>query len=175
MPIFTRQIEAGGPVTLTHGGMTRFVMSVSDAVRLVIDSAGLARGGEVFITKMPVIRIKDLAEVMIELLAPRYGYKPSDIEIHEIGSKPGEKLYEELMNIEEIRRAIELKRYFSVLPAFRGLYKSIKYDYPGVLEGEVSNPYISSEERPLSQGELGEFLVNNNLLPSNAGLARAPW
>jgi len=66
-------------------------------VRLVIESAFLARGGEVFVTKMPVIRIKDLAHVMIEELAPRYGFDPVDIKIENIGSKPGEKLYEELL------------------------------------------------------------------------------
>ena len=59
IPIFKRQIKACGPITLTDERMTRFVMSVEDAVKLVIDSANYARGGEVFITKMPVIRIKD--------------------------------------------------------------------------------------------------------------------
>lgn len=165
LPIFQRQIENGGPITLTDENMTRFVMSLSDSVRLVIDSATLARGGEVFITKMPVIRIRDLAEVMIDVLAPVYGYRSPDIEIKEIGSKPGEKLYEELMNVEEIRRAVELRRYFSLLPAFRGLYKSIEYTYADMVNREVSNPYVSSEESPLSRSELRAFLETNNLLP----------
>ena len=56
-------------------------MSIEDSVRLVIESAAIARGGEVFITKMPVIRIKDLAGVMINELAPEYGYDPASIEI----------------------------------------------------------------------------------------------
>jgi len=74
--------------------MTRFVMSIQQAVRLVIDSAELARSGEVFVTKMPVVRIADLARTMTEELAPRYGYAPEDIKITEIGPKPGERLYE---------------------------------------------------------------------------------
>ncbi len=166
VPIFQKQIAKGGPLTLTHPEMTRFVMSIDQAVRLVIDSGALAQGGDVFITKMPVIRIKDLAEVMIRELAPVYGHKPEDIEIVEIGTKPGEKLYEELMSHEEMRRAVELPRYFSVLPAFRGIYRDIQYDYPEIITDELSNPYNSSHEPPLTQDELLSFLNDNNLLAS---------
>lgn len=174
IPIFHNQIAKGGPLTLTHGEMSRFVMSASEAVRLVIDSAQLARGGEVFITKMPVILIKDLAAVMIEELGPHYGHEPSKIEIREIGTKPGEKLYEELMSSEETRRAIELESYFSVLPAFRGLYKSIQYDYPGTLDTEVRNPYISAEEKPLGRDDLRDFLVAHDLLMPASGFMEDP-
>jgi len=164
VPIFHKQIAKGGPVTLTHQDMTRFVMSIEQAVRLVVDSAELAQGGDVFITKMPVIRIKDLAEVMIAALAPVYGHRPEDIEITEIGVKPGEKLYEELMNREEIRRAMELPRYFAILPAFRGLYKDIPYDYPDILSTTITKPYNSSYEKSLDKNELVAFLKENNLL-----------
>ncbi len=164
IPIFRQQIAKGGPVTLTHPEMTRFIMSINQAVRLVIDSVTLAKGGEVFITKMPVIRIADLAEVMINELAPQYGFKPEDIGIEEIGTKPGEKLYEELMSHEEMRRAVELKSYFSVLPAFRGIYREIDYDYTDAVTGQVDNPYNSANERPLNLEELRVFLVENDLL-----------
>ncbi|HKJ87815.1 MAG TPA: SDR family NAD(P)-dependent oxidoreductase, partial [Gammaproteobacteria bacterium] len=92
IPIFHNQIAAGGPVTLTDPDMTRFVMSIEESVRLVIDSAALAQGGEVFITKMPVVRIADLARVMIDELASGYGHDPESLSITEIGTKPGEKL-----------------------------------------------------------------------------------
>ena len=164
VPIFHKQIQKGGPVTLTHMEMTRFVMSIEQAVKLVIDSASMAQGGEVFITKMPVITIQHLAEVMIEQLAPKYGYKIADIKISEIGTKPGEKLYEELMSDEETRRAIELPQYFSILPAFRGMYKEIAYDYRDILSDEVTNPYVSADEVVLTKEELLDFLVSNNLL-----------
>lgn len=164
IPIFRQQIAKGGPVTLTHPKMTRFIMSIKQAVRLVIDSAELARGGEVFITKMPVIRIADLATVMINELAPLHGYRPQDIQVDEIGTKPGEKLYEELMSHEEMRRAVELKDYFAVLPAFRGIYRDIHYDYEDMFSEQVTNPYNSANETPLDQGELREFLMNNDLL-----------
>jgi FlaA1/EpsC-like NDP-sugar epimerase len=174
MPIFHKQIAKGGPVTLTNAEMTRFIMSVEDAIRLIIDSAALASGGEVFITKMPVIRIKDLAEVMIRELAPIYGYDPKKITITEIGAKPGEKLYEELMSQEETRRAVELPRYFSVLPAFRGIYKDISYDYKEIVSSEVKNAYVSADEPALSQEELRSFLRKNKLLSTEAMSAKQP-
>ena len=174
IPIFREQIKKGGPVTLTDPSMTRFIMSIREAVRLVIDSAGLARGGEVFITKMPVIRIKDLAEVMIRQLAPAYGHDPAEIKIRIIGSKPGEKLYEELMSHEETRRALELPRYFAVLPAFRGIYRNIEYSYPEIVSDNTDNPYISENETPLSPGQLKAFLVENELLRTSDHLEGHP-
>ena len=164
IPIFYNQIASGGPLTLTHRDMTRFVMSIQESVRLVIDSALLAKGGEVFITKMPVVRIEDLASAMINELAPDYGFEPKNIQLSEIGTKPGEKLYEELMSPEETRRAIELEQYFSVLPAFRGIYHEINYDYDDVTNDQVDNPYISAEETPLSLDEISLLLRNYGLL-----------
>ncbi len=164
IPIFREQIKKGGPITLTDNQMTRFIMSIKEAVRLVVESAVLACGGEVFVTKMPVIRIKDLAEVMIEELAVDYEYKPENISIDIIGTKPGEKMYEELMSAEETRRSRELKRYFAVIPAFRGIYRNIKYEYPSELSDNVTNPYNSENEQPFSKKELVDFLNKNNLL-----------
>ncbi len=164
IPIFQKQIEKGGPVTLTDSNMTRFIMSIEEAARLVIDSASVAKGGEVFVTKMPVVKISDLAEVMINELAAEYGYKPDQIEITEIGVKPGEKLYEELMSHEETRRAVELDQYFTVLPAFRGLYKDISYEYKNIVSTNVTDPYISADEPPLSLDSLRHFLLSNRLL-----------
>lgn len=166
IPIFREQIKRGGPVTLTDPEMTRFVMTIQESVRLVIDSALLARGGEVFITKMPVVIIEDIARVMIEELAPTYGYDPESIKIDVIGTKPGEKLYEELMSQEETRRAVELPRYFSVLPAFRGFYQAVSYDYEDQVSDEVDNPYVSSEGAPMTMDELRAFFIDNHLLES---------
>jgi FlaA1/EpsC-like NDP-sugar epimerase len=164
IPIFREQIRKGGPVTLTDPEMTRFIMSIEEAVRLVIDSAFLMKGGEVFITKMPVIRIQDLAEVMIDTLASVYGYRPGDILVELIGAKPGEKMYEELMNHEETRRSIELPHYFSVLPAFKGLYRNIAYNYSEVVSDKVDDAYHSGNETPLTKMELHDFLIKNHLL-----------
>ncbi len=169
IPIFMEQIRRGGPVTLTDPAMTRFIMSIRDAVRLVIDSALMARGGEVFVTKMPVVRIRDLAEVMIEELAPRYGYRPQDIAIEVIGFKPGEKLYEELMSHEETRRTLELQRYFAILPAFRALYRSIEYEYDDILARSIERPYNSDNEPPISREAIRQIFAANHLLEEPAG------
>lgn len=164
LPVFKRQIAAGGPVTLTDPEMTRFVMTLEDAVRLVMDSVHLARGGEVFVTKMHVIRIADLAEIMVRELAPHHGHDPDDVAIDVIGSKPGEKLYEELMNDEEKRRTIELEEYFSVLPAFESVYNDISYEYPGGGAVGIEEAYSSAHEQAMTQEELRTYLYEHHLL-----------
>ncbi len=164
IPLFRDQIRKGGPVTLTDPEMTRFIMSVSEAVRLVIDSASYACGGEVFITKMPVVSIRDLADVMVRELAALYNHRPETIQIENIGVKPGEKMYEELMNLEETRRAWELEKYFVVLPAFTGLYRNINYIYSGTVSRTVTNPYNSGNEALLSKDQLADFLRKNDLM-----------
>ncbi|UCD79057.1 MAG: polysaccharide biosynthesis protein [Desulfobacterales bacterium] len=174
IPIFREQIRRGGPVSLTDPVMTRFIMSIKEAIRLVIESAYLAIGGEVLITKMPVIRIQDLAEVMIEELAPSFGYSPANIKVSVIGTKPGEKMYEELMNEEETRRAWELDRYFVVLPAYGCIYRQISYQYSHTISKSVSKPYHSGNHSPLSKGELSRFLHDNNLLKEDPNEKRHP-
>jgi len=158
IPIFRNQISNGGPVTLTDKNMTRFVMSAEEAVELVLNSVMEAKGGEVFVTKMPVMKIEDLAIAMIEELAP------NEIEVTEIGSKPGEKLYEELMSDEETRRTIELDKFFSVLPAFRGIYSDIDYNYSTIVSELVEDPYVSEQQTSLTVEEVKDFLRNNKLL-----------
>lgn len=164
VPLFARQIAEGGPVTLTDDAMTRFVMTLKEAASLVIESTFLARGGEVFVTKMPVVRITDLAAVMIQLLAPRYGYAPEDIGIEIIGSKAGEKLYEELLNEEEVRRTVELERFFAVLPAFKCVYQEIDYEYDGAVKGMAERPYNSALEEAMSRDALARYFTDHGIL-----------
>jgi FlaA1/EpsC-like NDP-sugar epimerase len=163
LPIFKRQIKAGGPVTLTSAEMTRFVMTLDEAVNLVLEAAAIARGGDVFITKMATVRIIDLAEVMIEELAPNYGHRPQDIAIEEIGPRPGEKFYEELMTTEEMRRSIELEHHFVMLPALTDLYTTSPDAYPDIKNRRVLKPYHSSNEPAMSKDELRKCLVDTGL------------
>lgn len=163
VPLFMKQIKNGGPVTITDKRMTRFIMTIEEAAKLVLKSAVIAKGGEVFVTKMPVARIPDLAHVMIKLLAPRYGHNPSDIETVEIGSKPGEKRYEELMSDEEVHRSLELKDMFVVTPAFKSIYQSIQYEYPDTLATELRTSYVSENEEPMSGEQLGKYLTENRV------------
>lgn len=99
IPIFRRQIEAGGPVTVTDRDVTRFFMTIPEAVSLVLEAGAMGRGGEIFAFDMGErIRIADLAENMIRLS----GLEPhADIEIRYTGLRPGEKLYEEVLEASE--------------------------------------------------------------------------
>lgn len=164
IPVFKRQIAAGGPVTVTDSRMTRFVMSISESVGMVLESAALARGGEVFITKMPVVAIPDLARAMIDRMAEQRGLDPASIRIETIGMKPGEKLYEELLSDEETRRSVELDRYYVVLPAFRGLYDDIEYEYPGLVSREVEAAYTSAVQPPMDVPAIASMLRRDGLL-----------
>lgn len=164
VPLFAQQIARGGPVTLTHPEMTRFIMTLSGAVKLVMEAVFLAQGGEVFVTKMPVARIQDLASVMIAEMAPRWGHRPQDIPIETIGTIPGEKLYEELMNQEETRRTIELERYFVVLPALRAVYNQSGDSYADSQSAYRGEAYNSSNVTPMTPAELRAYMLASGLL-----------
>jgi FlaA1/EpsC-like NDP-sugar epimerase len=114
LPIFQRQIEEGGPVTVTHAEMTRFFMTIPEAVQLVIEATGIAEGGDIFVLDMgEPVRIMDLAERMIELS----GHEPGrDIAIEVVGIRPGEKLHEELFNVDE---EVTPTRYGKIMRATR--------------------------------------------------------
>uniref|UniRef100_A0A7C5ALF9 NAD-dependent epimerase/dehydratase family protein n=1 Tax=Desulfobacca acetoxidans TaxID=60893 RepID=A0A7C5ALF9_9BACT len=165
LPLFVAQIRQGGPVTVTDANMTRFVMALPDAVHLVLKACTLSCGGEVFVTKMPVMRILDLARAMIELLGPCHGYDPEDIAIRITGIRPGEKLYEELLSEEEMGRALELQQMFVVLPSLPELAAKVRYRYADKLEfASCRRPYMSSREIPLTLEEIKQFLLTHRLL-----------
>src|SRR5690625_761366 len=99
IPLFKKQIEHGGPVTITHPEMVRYFMTIPEASKLVIQAGALANGGEIFVLDMGnPIRIVDLAKNLIHLS----GYSVGDIGLKFTGIRPGEKLYEELMNEDEL-------------------------------------------------------------------------
>ena len=102
IPLFKKQIKKGGPVTLTHKNITRYFMLIPEAAQLVLQAGAYAKGGEVFVLDMgKPVKIYDLAENLIKLS----GYKPNEeIKIQITGLRPGEKLYEELLMNEDLRK-----------------------------------------------------------------------
>ena len=127
VPLIRGQVARGGPVTITDPEMTRYLMPIGDAVQLCLEAMARMQGGEVFILRMPRVRVGDLVEVLVEAYAPQFGYRPDEIEIEVIGTRPGEKAHEALMTAEEAERASVDERMYivralasEVPPAARG-------------------------------------------------------
>lgn len=101
LPIWAKQIENGNEITITNQNMTRFLMSTNQAINLVLKASQLTKGGEIFILKMPSIRLSDLGKIFAEKYAPK-----KKIKIRYIGSRAGEKEHEELVDASDLGRDI---------------------------------------------------------------------
>jgi FlaA1/EpsC-like NDP-sugar epimerase len=118
IPIFKKQIEQGGPVTVTHPEVTRFFMTIPESVGLVIQAGAMANGGEIFVLDMgESVKIYDLAKNLIKLS----GFELDEIKIEFTGLRPGEKLYEELLLDEEGLMTTKNNKIFVAQPLFTDL------------------------------------------------------
>ena len=163
VPIFKTQIQAGQSVTLTSREMTRFVMTLEEAVELIIDSLTLAVGGEIFVTKMKAIRVLTLAEVMIGEIKGMSDPEAIALLIREIGARPGEKVFEELMSDEEARRSIERDNYYTIMPALTDIYQQAQTPVEENVVG-IPAPYNSAAVSPMEEESLRRYLLKNALL-----------
>lgn len=116
VPLWEEQIINKGEITITDPNMTRFMISIDSAVDLTLRACEIAKGGEIFVLKMPVVKLGDLAEVVIENTCNKAGIPTDEISIKKIGLRPGEKMYEELMTEDESRYAVEYEDMFAIQP-----------------------------------------------------------
>lgn len=159
VPLFVKQIQKGGPITVTHPDMRRFFMDIPSATHLILTAGMLSCGNEIFILKMPAIRIMDLAEVMRDKFALHYGFEPEAIPISIVGVRCGEKIDEVLMTRDETVCAYENDEMYLVIP------KDIPYiDYspsdatpPGFLPATVDS-FSSENARLITKEEIGSIL-----------------
>jgi UDP-N-acetylglucosamine 4,6-dehydratase/5-epimerase len=145
IPLFRKQILEDGAITITDPVMTRFMITQDTAIDLVLKSGFVSEGGEIFIFKMPVVRIGDLADVMIR----KYGKAKKVI----IGKKPGEKMYEEIMTEEEMSRALEGSDMYIILPQTKTQEFTCYSGY-----APVKSIRKSSEMKPLKPAEIQQLL-----------------
>lgn len=147
LPLVKKQVSKGGPVTITDPEMTRFYMSERQAIAMILDALEIMHGGEVFILKMPVFRVGDIVGVMMEELAG------GNATTKTIGPRAGEKPYEELMTMEESRRAIELDEMFVILPEIKELLQQNGFAFDNSRKARIGE-YASNKERASTKEEL---------------------
>jgi len=168
IPTMEEMIKNGKPVTITNPSMTRFFMSIPETIELIFKATLLAKGGEIFILKMPIIQIGDLFDVIIEETSKELGIDIGKIEKKIIGQRPGEKIYEELLTDSEALHALESEDMFIVLP---------DVDIPGLKDETLEKynsskitkrkSYSSADSSPLAKEEIRKLLreaKNNNYI-----------
>jgi UDP-glucose 4-epimerase len=155
IPLFIDQIKAGKPITITEPKMTRYMMTLDDAIDLVLFAYKNAEPGDIFVQKSPAATIEKIAKALLEI------YKAKN-EIKIIGIRHGEKIYETLVNREEMAKAVELKNYFRIPADTRDLNYN-KFFIEGESKIFKAEEYTSHNTHQLSLKETKELLMK---LPS---------
>jgi len=153
IPLFIDQIKNGKPITITDPNMTRFMMSLDDAVNLVMFAFENGKSGDIFVQKAPAATVELLAHTMRKILAaPNH-------EIKIIGTRHGEKLYETLLTKEEMVKAIDMERYYRIPADTRDLNYNKFFEEGEEVVTEASE-YHSHNTHRLNEDELTELLLN---------------
>jgi FlaA1/EpsC-like NDP-sugar epimerase len=161
IPLFESQIRQKKPITITDPNMTRFMMSISNTIDLVFKATLMAKGGEIFILKMPVVKLSDLADVSIEEFSKKYDIAKSTIKKKKIGIRAGEKMYEELMSETEAQKAYEIDDMFIIPPQLSLEGINLKTtDYRNAKVSKAKR-YVSKDVKPASKKEIAKLFLNN--------------
>ncbi|WP_029421616.1 polysaccharide biosynthesis protein [Alicyclobacillus macrosporangiidus] len=155
IPLIKRQLLERRPVTVTDPGMTRFMMTLTQAVELTLRAAVWSHGGELFILKMPVLRLGDLVEVVRDEVSRKYGVPRGEVET--IGLRPGEKRYEELMTEDESRQAVELDHMFVIPPPHA------HWHYADAAPAAVGT-YRSNDIPPIDREQIRHWVLSEGLI-----------
>ena len=161
IPLFIQQIKAGKPLTITDPDMTRFIMSLENAVDLVLYAFEKARPGDIFVQKAPACTIGDLAQALLEMFGARN-------EVKVIGTRHGEKRYETLLNREEMARAEDLGDYFRIPADTRDLNYA-KYFVTGEQRISERGDYDSDNTTRLGVKEIRDLLSRRPLREGRTG------
>ena len=159
IPLFVDQIKSGNPITITDPNMTRFMMTLEDAVDLVLFAFKEGKAGDMFVQKSPAATIEVLAEALKKL------YK-ADNEIRVIGTRHGEKLYETLVNREEMMKATDLENYYRV-PADNRDLNYAKYFSEGEEDVSKIDDYHSHNTHRLNVEETMELLLKLDFIKND--------
>lgn len=164
LPIIKKQILDKKPVTITDPKMTRFVMSIPDAVKLVFKATQISKGGEIFILKMPAVFITDLIEVYIELICDKYNINSKKVKIKYIGIRAGEKLNEKLLSDAEALSTYENKELYLEPSSINLPNEIVKAQrYAGFTKLENFTNIDSEKIEKISRDEIRKILVKAEL------------
>ncbi|MGN2337491.1 SDR family NAD(P)-dependent oxidoreductase [Clostridium cagae] len=161
IPLFKKQIQDLKKITVTDPNMTRFMMTLSQAVKLIMTAGEKSLGGEVFILKMPIIKLQHLAEVVVEEIAKKTNISLENIDIQTIGIRAGERKFEELMTKEESEFAYDLGNMYAVLcsDSVRGL----EVYYEKYKKAETGS-YNSSEGVWITKEQVRKLILSDKLI-----------
>ncbi len=159
IPLFEEQIRQKKLITITDPKMTRFMMSINSTIDLVFKATLIAKGGEIFILKMPVVKLGDLADVVIKKYAEKYQCKTNEIKKEVIGPRPGEKIFEELMTETEAEKAFETKDMLIIPPQAEFGINLKTSDYKNA-QKSILKRYASRDAKPLLKEEINKLLFS---------------
>jgi len=158
VPKFIKQIREKEKITITEPNMTRFSLTMNEALDFIIESAFLGKSSEVFVPKLKAYSIMDLKDALIEIV----GNAKEEI----VSIRPGEKLHETLINADELRYAWEFDDKYIIFSPFRDI-DEIKSSYPGIKKLEMSDSYSSNLVEKLSKDELKKIIEESSLLEND--------